>query len=30
MDFINQHIQEIYFVIFCVFIGIEVIANVPA
>ncbi len=30
MDFINQHIQEIYFVLFCVFIGIEVIANVPA
>ncbi|HLT49975.1 NAD(P) transhydrogenase subunit alpha [Aequorivita nionensis] len=30
MEFINQHIQEIYFVIFCVFIGIEVIANVPA
>lgn len=30
MDFINLHIQEIYFVIFCVFIGIEVISNVPA
>lgn len=29
MDFINQHIQEIYFVIFCIFIGIEVISNVP-
>lgn len=30
MDFISQHIQEIYFVIFCIFIGIEVISNVPA
>src|SRR5690554_830436 len=30
MDFINLHIQEIYFVIFCIFIGIEVIGNVPA
>lgn len=30
MDFINHHIQEIYFVIFCIFIGIEVISNVPA
>lgn len=30
MDFINQNIQEFYFVIFCIFIGIEVISNVPA
>lgn len=30
MDFINLHIQEIYIVIFCIFIGIEVISNVPA
>lgn len=30
MDFINQNIQEIYFVIFCIFIGIEVISNVPS
>jgi len=30
MDFINLHIQEIYFIIFCIFIGIEVISNVPA
>jgi len=30
MDFINHHLQEIYFVLFCVFISIEVIANVPA
>ena len=30
MEFINQHIQEIYFLLFCIFIGIEVIANVPA
>src|SRR5690554_8111559 len=30
MDFINQHIQEIYFAIFCIFIGIEVISNVPS
>ncbi|MGB3345065.1 MAG: NAD(P) transhydrogenase subunit alpha [Aequorivita sp.] len=30
MDFINQNIQEIYFVIFSIFIGIEVISNVPA
>lgn len=30
MDFITLHLQEIYFVLFCIFIGIEVIANVPA
>ncbi len=30
MEFINQNLQEIYFVIFCIFIGIEVISNVPA
>lgn len=30
MDFISQNIQEIYFIVFCIFIGIEVIGNVPA
>ena len=30
MEYITQNIQEIYFLIFCIFIGIEVIANVPA
>ena len=30
MEFINLHIHEFYFVLFCVFIGIEVIVNVPA
>lgn|SRR5690625_4522045 len=30
MDFISQYLQEIYFVIFCILIGMEVIANVPA
>lgn len=30
MEFITQHIQEVYFVIFCIFIGVEVIANVPS
>lgn len=30
MEFISQHIEEIYFVILSIFIGIEVISNVPA
>lgn len=30
MDFISQYMSEIYFVVFCIFIGIEVIGNVPA
>ncbi|WP_461534011.1 NAD(P) transhydrogenase subunit alpha part 2 [Sinomicrobium sp.] len=30
MEFIHNNLEIIYFVIFCVFIGIEVIANVPA
>ena len=30
MEFIQNNLDVIYFVIFCVFIGIEVIANVPA
>lgn len=30
MEFINLYMSEIYFVIFCIFIGIEVIGNVPA
>ncbi|WP_310993320.1 NAD(P) transhydrogenase subunit alpha [Aequorivita marina] len=30
MEFLNQHIEDIYFVVFCIFIGIEVISNVPA
>jgi len=30
MEFINLYIQEIYFIVFAIFIGIEVISNVPA
>ena len=30
MEFISQYMSEIYFVVFCIFIGIEVIGNVPA
>ena len=30
MEFLTQNIEDIYFVIFCIFIGIEVISNVPA
>jgi len=30
MEFIQENIEFIYFIIFCVFIGIEIIANVPA
>lgn len=30
MDFINANIEMIYFVVFCIFIGIEVISNVPS
>lgn len=30
MEFISQHIEEIYIVILSIFIGIEVISNVPA
>ncbi|NLN25938.1 MAG: NAD(P) transhydrogenase subunit alpha [Bacteroidetes bacterium] len=30
MEYINLYMSEIYFVIFCIFIGIEVIGNVPA
>lgn len=30
MEFISQYIEEIYFVVFSIFIGIEVISNVPA
>lgn len=30
MDFINQNMEMIYFIIFAIFIGIEVISNVPA
>ena len=30
MEFIEQNIELIYIVIFCVFLGIEVISNVPA
>ncbi|MCK0131296.1 proton-translocating transhydrogenase family protein [Flavobacteriaceae bacterium F08102] len=30
MEFLQHNLELIYFVIFCVFIGIEVIANVPA
>ncbi|MBU2018612.1 MAG: NAD(P) transhydrogenase subunit alpha [Bacteroidetes bacterium] len=30
MEFLNQNLELVYFVVFCVFIGIEIIANVPA
>ena len=30
MDFINQNLDTFYFIALCVFLGIEVIANVPA
>jgi NAD(P) transhydrogenase subunit alpha len=30
MEFFSQHIEEIYFIVFSIFIGIEVISNVPA
>lgn len=30
MDFISQNIEIVYFIIFAIFIGIEVISNVPA
>ncbi|WP_121666177.1 NAD(P) transhydrogenase subunit alpha [Mesonia aquimarina] len=30
MEFIEQNLEALYIVILCVFIGIEVIANVPA
>jgi len=30
MEFIQTNLELIYFIIFCVFIGIEIIANVPA
>lgn len=30
MNFFLDHINEFYFIFFCVFIGIEVITNVPA
>src|SRR5690554_6525149 len=30
MEFINLYIEEIYFIVFSIFIGIEVISNVPA
>ncbi|PVW12614.1 NAD(P) transhydrogenase subunit alpha [Marixanthomonas spongiae] len=30
MEFIQNNLDIVYFVIFCIFIGIEVIANVPA
>lgn len=30
MEFIHNNLEQIYFVIFCMFIGIEVISNVPA
>lgn len=30
MEFIEQNIELIYIVIFCIFLGIEVISNVPA
>lgn len=30
MEFIQNNVEQIYFVIFCAFIGIEVISNVPA
>lgn len=30
MEFIQNNLEQIYFIIFCAFIGIEVISNVPA
>lgn len=30
MELIHNNLETIYFILFCVFIGIEVIANVPA
>lgn len=30
MEFFSHHIEEIYFIVFSIFIGIEVISNVPA
>lgn len=30
MDFINQNLDTFYFIALCLFLGIEVIANVPA
>jgi len=30
MDFINQNLDTFYFIALCIFLGIEVIANVPA
>ncbi len=30
MEFINNNLEVIYFVIFSIFIGIEVISNVPS
>lgn len=30
MNFLLDNINELYFIFFCVFIGIEVITNVPA
>lgn len=30
MDFINQNLDTFYFVALCLFLGIEVIGNVPA
>ena len=30
MDFINANIEMTYFIVFCIFIGIEVISNVPS
>jgi NAD(P) transhydrogenase subunit alpha len=30
MEFIEQNIEAIYIIILCIFIGIEVISNVPA
>lgn len=30
MEFINQNLDNLYFLALCIFLGIEVIANVPA
>src|SRR5690606_7053383 len=30
MEFLNQNLELIYFIALCLFLGIEVIANVPA
>lgn len=30
MEFISQHLETFYFIALCIFLGIEIIANVPS